>query len=183
MSPHNGTYPIDHYRKSGDSAQPLGSSTISSHQVEKTVSQVGGSDVTGKSENISHNSHNSKFTDNTFDIRHESHKSLISETSDRDQLIPVKSPQWKIPQRSNHTGVRCHVIGWKMFVFIAGNMVILLMSALICVHPVRLIMTQTGGTQWSSEMYMSPKIATGISIILQHRIALTNIMYLQFKTI
>ena len=57
VSPINGTYPSDHYRKSGDSAQPLGSSTISNHQVEKTVSQVGGSDVTGKSENISHNSH------------------------------------------------------------------------------------------------------------------------------
>ena len=76
MSPVNGTYPSDHYRKSGDSAQPLGSSTISSHQVEKTVSQVDGSDVTGKSENISHNSHNSKFTNNTFYIQHESHNSL-----------------------------------------------------------------------------------------------------------
>ena len=95
----------DHYRKSGDSAQPLGSSTISSHQVEKTVSQVGGSDVTGKSENISHNSHNSKFTDNTFDIRHESHKSLISETSDRDKLIPVKKSTMKNPSEEQaHRG-------------------------------------------------------------------------------
>ena len=73
VSPINGTHHSDHYRKSGDSAQPLGSSTSSSHQVEKTVSQVDGSDVTGKSENISHNSHTSKFTDNTFDVQHESH--------------------------------------------------------------------------------------------------------------
>ena len=59
VSPVGGTYHSDHYRKSGDSAQPLGTSTSSSHQVVKTVSQVDGSDVTGKSENISHNSHNS----------------------------------------------------------------------------------------------------------------------------
>ena len=186
VSPVSGTNPSEkgnHYRKSGDNAQPLVSANISSHQLEKTVSQVLYSYVTGKSENISHNSHNSKFTDNTFDIRHESHKSLISETSDRDKLIPVKKSAIKIPQRSNHTGVHSHVIRWKMFVFIAGNMVILLMSALICVHPVGLIKTQTGGTQWSSEMYMSPKMAAGISISLQHRIALTNMMYLQFKTI
>ena len=105
MSPVNKTYPSDHYRKSGDSAQPLGSSTISSHQVEKTVSQVGGSDVTGKSENISHNSHNSTFTDNTCDIRHESHKSLISETSDMDKFIPVKKSTMKNPsEEQSHRG-------------------------------------------------------------------------------
>ena len=63
-----------------------------------------------------------------------------------------KSPQWKILLRNDHTWVRSHMIGWKMFVLIAGNMVILLMSALICVHPVGLVKTQTGGTQWSSEM-------------------------------
>ena len=34
---------------------------------------------------------------------------------------------WKILPRSDHTGVRSHVIRWKMLVFIAGNMVILLM--------------------------------------------------------
>ena len=97
--------------------------------------------------------------------------------------IQSKCP-WKILPRSDHTGVRSHVIRWKMFVFIAGNMVILhIVSALICVHSVGLIKTQTGGAQWRSEMYMSPKMATGISISLQHRIALTNIMYLQFKTI
>ena len=45
VSPVNGTYHSDHYRKSGDSAQPMGSSSSSSHQVEKTVSQVDGSDV------------------------------------------------------------------------------------------------------------------------------------------
>ena len=95
VSPVNGTYHSDHYRKSGDSAQPLGASTSSSHQVEKTVSQVDGSDVTGKSENISHNSHNSKFTDNTFDIQHESHNSLKLETSNMDKLILIKKSTMK----------------------------------------------------------------------------------------
>ena len=95
VSPVSGTYPSDHYHKSGDSAQPLGSSTISSHQVEKTVSQVVGSDVTGQSENISHNSHNSKFTDNTFDIQYESHNSLKLETSNVDELIPIKKSTMK----------------------------------------------------------------------------------------
>ena len=105
MSPVNGTYPSDHYRKSGDSAQPLGSSTISSHQVEKTVSQVDGSDVTGKSENISHNSHNSKFTDNTFDIQHESHNSLKLETSNMDKSIPIKKSTMKNPsEERSHMG-------------------------------------------------------------------------------
>ena len=98
MSPVSGTNPsekCDHYRKSGDSAQLLGSSNISSHQLEKTVSQVDGNDVTGKSENISCYSHNSKLTDNTFDIRHESHKSLKSEISDMDKLIPAKMSTMK----------------------------------------------------------------------------------------
>ena len=57
VAPVSGTNPSekrDHYRKSSDSAQPLVSSNISSHKLEKTVSQVDGSDVTGKSENISH---------------------------------------------------------------------------------------------------------------------------------
>ena len=61
-----------------------------SHQVEKIISQVDGSDVTGKSENISHNSHNSKLTENAFDIQHESHNSLKLETSNMDKFIPVK---------------------------------------------------------------------------------------------
>ena len=95
VSPINGTYLSDHYRNSGYSTHPLGSSTISSHQVEKTVSQVDGSDVTGKSENISHNSHNSKFTDNTFDIQHESHNSLKLETLNMDKLIPIKKSTMK----------------------------------------------------------------------------------------
>ena len=104
MSPVNGTYPSDHYRKSGDSAQPLRSSTISSHQVEKTVSHVDGSDVTGKSENISHNSHNSKFTDNTFDIQHESLNSLKLETSNMDKSIPVKMPMKNSSEERSHRG-------------------------------------------------------------------------------
>ena len=98
VSPVSGTNPSekgDHYRKSGDSEQPLVSANISSHQLKKTVSQVGGSDVTGKSENISHNSHNSKFTDNTFDIQHESHNSLKLETSNMDKLIPIKKSTMK----------------------------------------------------------------------------------------
>ena len=108
MSPVNGTYPSDHYRKSGDSAQPLGSSTISSHQVEKTVSQVDGSDVTGKSENISHNSHNSKFTDNTFDIQHESLNSLKLETSNMDKSIPVKMSMKNSSEERSHMGAFPH---------------------------------------------------------------------------
>ena len=105
VSPINGTYPSDHYRKSGDNAQPLGSSTISSHQVEKTVSQVDGSDATGKSENISHNSHNSKFTDNTFDIQNESHNSLKLETSNMDKLIPIrKSTVKNSSEERSHRG-------------------------------------------------------------------------------
>ena len=98
VSPVSGSNPSEkgnHYRKSGDSAQPLVSSNISSHQLEKTVSQVDGSDVTGKSENISHNSHNSKFTDNTFDIQHESHNSLKLETLNMDKLIPIKKSTMK----------------------------------------------------------------------------------------
>ena len=98
VSPVSGTNPSekgDHYRKSGDNEQPLVSANISSHQLEKTVSQVDGSDVTGKSENISHNSHNSKFTDNTFDIQHESHNSLKLETSNMDKLIPIKKSTMK----------------------------------------------------------------------------------------
>ena len=97
LSPVNGTYPSDHYRKSGDSEQPLVSANIGSHQLEKSVSQVDGSDVTGKSENISHNSHNSKFTDNTFDIQHESHNSLKLETSNMDKSIPIKKSTMKNP--------------------------------------------------------------------------------------
>ena len=164
-------------------AQPLVSPNISDHQVEKNISQVDGNDVTGKSENISHNSHNGKLAVNTFDIQHESHNSFKLETSNRDKSSSVKMSTMKILPRSDHTGVCSHVIRWKMFVVIAGNIVILLMNALICVHPVGLIKTQNGGTQWNSKMCMSPKIATGISISLQHRIALPNIMYLQIKTI
>ena len=105
VSPVNGTYHSDHYRKSGDSAQPLGASTSSSHQVEKTVSQVDGSDVTGKSENISHNSHTSKFTDNTFDVQHESHNSLKLETSHMDKSIPIKKYTMKNPsEERSHMG-------------------------------------------------------------------------------
>ena len=104
MSLVNGTYHSDHYRKSGDSAQPLGSSTISSHQVEKIVSQVDGSDVTGKSENILHNSHNSKFTDNTFDIQHETHNSLKLETSNMDISIPVKMSMKNSSEERSHRG-------------------------------------------------------------------------------
>ena len=92
VAPVRGTNPMekrDHYRKSGDSAQPLVSSNISSHQVEKTVSQVDCSDVTGRSENISHYFHNSKLTDNIFEIRHESHNSLKLGASNMDKLIPV----------------------------------------------------------------------------------------------
>ena len=108
VSPVSGTNPSekgDHYRKSGDSEQPLVSANISSHQLEKTVSQVGVSDVTGKSENISHNSHNSKFTDNTFDIQHESHNSLKLETSNMDKLIPIKkSTMKKSCEERSHRG-------------------------------------------------------------------------------
>ena len=85
----------DHYVKSGDSEQPLVSANISSHQLEKSISQVVGSDVTGQSENISHNSHSSKFTDNTFDIQYESHNSLKLETSNGDKLIPIKKSTMK----------------------------------------------------------------------------------------
>ena len=107
--PVSGTNPSEkgnHYRKSGDSAQPLVvSANISSHQLEKTVSQVVDSHVTGKSENISHNSHNSKFTDNTFDIQHESHNSLKLETSHMDKLIPIKKSTMKNPsEERSHMG-------------------------------------------------------------------------------
>ena len=100
VSPVSGTNPSekgDHYRKSGDSEQPLVSANTSSHQLEKTLSQVDGSDVTGKLENISHNSHNSKFTDNTFDIQHESHNLLKLETSNMDTSIPIKKSTMKNP--------------------------------------------------------------------------------------
>ena len=80
------------------------SSNISSHQLEKTVSQVDGSDVTGKSENISHNSHNSKFTDNTFDIQHESHNSLKLETSNMDKSMPVKMSMKNSSEEQSHRG-------------------------------------------------------------------------------
>ena len=49
VAPVSGTNPSekrDHYRKSDDGAQSLVSPNISSHQLEKTVSQVDGSDVT-----------------------------------------------------------------------------------------------------------------------------------------
>ena len=108
VSPVSGTNPSekgDHYRKSGDSEQPLVSANISSHQLEKTVSQVDGSDVTGKSENISHNSHNSKFTDDTFDIQHESHNSLKLETSNMDKSIPVKMSMKNSSEERSHKGV------------------------------------------------------------------------------
>ena len=111
VSPVSGTNPSekgDHYRKSGDSEQPLVSANISSHQLEKTVSQVDGSDVTGKSENISHNSHNSKFTDNTFDIQHESHNSLKLETSNMDKSIPVKMSMKNTSEERSHRGVFPH---------------------------------------------------------------------------
>ena len=107
VSPVSGTNPSekgDHYRKSGDSEQPLVSANISSHQLEKTVSQVDGSDVTGKSENISHNSHNSKFTDNTFDIQHETHNSLKLETSNMDKSIPVKMSMKNSSEERSHRG-------------------------------------------------------------------------------
>ena len=108
VSPVSGTNPSekgDHYRKSGDNEQPLVSANISSHQLEKTVSQVGGSDVTGKSEIISHNSHTSKFTDNTFDVQHESHNSLKLETSHMDKLIPIKKSTMKNPfDEQSHRG-------------------------------------------------------------------------------
>ena len=107
VSPVRGTNPSEkgnHYRKSGNSAQPLVSANISSHQVEKTVSQVDGSDVTGKSENISHNSHNSKFTDNTFDIMHETHNSLKLETSNMDKSIPVKMSMKNSYEERSHRG-------------------------------------------------------------------------------
>ena len=107
VSPVSGTNPSekgDHYRKSGDSEQPLVSANISSHQVEKTVSQVDGSDVTGKSENISHNSHNRKFTDNTFDIQHETHNSLKLETSNMDKSIPVKMSMKNSSKERSHRG-------------------------------------------------------------------------------
>ena len=107
VSPVSGTNPSekgDHYRKSGDSEQPLVSANISGHQVEKTVSQVDGSDVTGKLENISHNSHNSKFTDNTFDIQHESHNSLKMETSNMDKSIPVKMSMKNSSEERSHRG-------------------------------------------------------------------------------
>ena len=107
VSPVSGTNPSekgDHYRKSGDSWQPLVSANISSHQLEKTVSQVDGSDVTGKSENISHNSHNSKFTDNTFDIQHETHNSLKLETSNMDKSIPVKMSMKNSSEERSHRG-------------------------------------------------------------------------------
>ena len=107
MSPVRGTNPSEkgnHYRKSGDSAQPLVSANISSHQVEKTVSQVDGSDVTGKSANISHNSHNSKFTDNTFDVPHETHNSLKLETSNMDKSIPVKMSMKNPSEERSHRG-------------------------------------------------------------------------------
>ena len=107
VSPVSGTNPSekgDHYRKSGDSEQPLVSANISSHQLEKTVSQVDGSDVTGKSENISHNSHNIKFTDNTFDIQHETHNSLKLETSNMDKSIPVKMSMKNSSEERSHRG-------------------------------------------------------------------------------
>ena len=107
VSPVSGTNPSekgDHYRKSGDSEQPLVSANISSHQFEKTVSQVDGTDVTGKLENISHNSHNSKFTDNTFDIQHESHNSLKLETSNMDKSIPVKMSMKNSSDERSHRG-------------------------------------------------------------------------------
>ena len=108
VSPVCGTNPSekgDHYRKSGDSEQPLVSANISSHQVEKTVSQVDGSDVTGKSENISHNSHTSKFTDNTFEVQRESHNSLKLETSHMDKSIPIKKYTMKNPsEERSHMG-------------------------------------------------------------------------------
>ena len=108
VSPVRGRNPSEkgnHYRKFGDSAQPLVSSNISSHRVGKTVSYVVGSDVTGKSENISHNSHNSKFADNTFDIQHESHNSLKLETSHMDKLIPIKKSIMKNPsEERSHMG-------------------------------------------------------------------------------
>ena len=108
VSPVSGTNPSekgDHYRESGDSDQPLVSANISSHQLEKTVSQVGGSDVTGKSENISHNSHTSKFTDSTFDVQHESHNSLKLETSHMDKSIPIKKYTMKNPsEERSHMG-------------------------------------------------------------------------------
>ena len=111
VSPVSGTNPSetgDHYRKSGDSEQPLVSANISSHQLEKTVSQVDGSDVTGKSENISHNSHNSKFTDNTFDIQHKSHNSLKLETSNMDKSIPVKMSMKNPSEERSHRGAFQH---------------------------------------------------------------------------
>ena len=60
-------------------------------------SQVDGNDVTGKLENILHNSHNSKFTDNTFDTQHESHNLLKLETSNMDTSIPIKKSTMKNP--------------------------------------------------------------------------------------
>ena len=184
VSPVRGTNPSEkgnHYRKSGDSAQPLVSANISSHQVEKTVSQVAA--MSQENRQIYHiipTIVNLLITHLMFRMKPTTHwnwklQIWINQFQSR---CP-----WKILPRSDHTGVRSHVIRWKVLVFIAGSMVILLMSALMCVHPVGLIKTQTGGTQWSSEMYTSPKLATGISISLQYRIALTNIMYLQFKTI
>ena len=107
VSPVSGTNPSekgDHYRKSGDSEQPLVSANISSHQLEKTVSQVDCNDVTEKSENISHNSHNSKFTDNTFDIQHETHNSLKLETSNMDKSIPVKMSMKNSSEERSHMG-------------------------------------------------------------------------------
>ena len=106
--PVSGTNPSDkrdHCRKSGDNAQPLVSSNISSHQVKKTVSQVDGSDATGESENIPLNSHNSRLTDNTLDIQHEHHNSLKYETSDMDKLIPVKMSTMKnLSKERTHRG-------------------------------------------------------------------------------
>ena len=95
----------DHYRKFDDSAQPLVSSNISSHQVEKTELQVDGGNVTGESDNIPNISHNSKHTDNTFDIQHESHNTLKLETSNMNKLIPVKMSTNNPSEERSHRGV------------------------------------------------------------------------------
>ena len=79
----------DHCCKSGDSAQPLVSLKISNHQVKKHVVQADASDGSGKSQNISHDSHNNKLSDNTFDIQRESRVLLKLEISNMNKPVPV----------------------------------------------------------------------------------------------
>ena len=119
--------------------------------------QADASDGSGKSQTISHDSHNNKLSDNTFDIQRESRVLLKLEISNMNKPVPVlKSKVGSQSQEKSHRGVSSR----------DQLKIILLMSAS------RADKDLTGGTQQNSEMYMSPKMATRNSMSLCYIIVL-----------